>query len=90
MAGLDGVWKVERVGGLLPPMVGVSKRIEGPRGQTLVGQLRLPFDVRGSELRYRGMLTGLVDVLEPEGDGFAGRTVDRSRPLGRFRMQRRP
>src|SRR5918912_3308931 len=31
-SGLEGLWQVERAGGLLPPMVGVWKRIEGAQG----------------------------------------------------------
>jgi hypothetical protein len=85
---LDGRWTVERSGGLLPPMVGVSKEIAGARGHTVAGPLRLPFDVRGHELRYRGLLIGLVDVLERDGDGFSGRATYRGRTLGRFRMRR--
>ena len=36
---LDGVWNVERRGGLLPPLVGVRKRIHGDRGETKGGPL---------------------------------------------------
>ncbi len=53
MAELDGVWRVERAGGALPPIVGVRKRILGARGETIAGLMRMPFDVRGFELRYR-------------------------------------
>jgi hypothetical protein len=35
-AGLDGEWQVIRTGGLLPPLVGVRKRIEGDHGFRLV------------------------------------------------------
>jgi hypothetical protein len=85
---LDGLWTVERVGGLLPPMIGITKRIEGDRGVTIAGALRLPVDVRGRELHYRGLLTGLVDVLEPDGDAYRGETLYRGRRLGRFRLTR--
>src|SRR5689334_16421233 len=37
MAELDGVWNVERRGGLLPPLAGVRKRIDGSRGETTIG-----------------------------------------------------
>lgn len=88
---LDGHWKVERVSGLLPPLVGVRKRIDGPRGVTALGPLPgLPFEVVGRELRYRGPLRGLVDVVEPAGDLAHGVAVYRGRRLGRFRMRRRP
>jgi hypothetical protein len=43
---LEGVWRVERAGGLLPPMVGVRKRIEGARGETRVDPLAdWPFEI---------------------------------------------
>ena len=51
---LDGNWTVERTAGLLPPLYGVHKRIEGARGVTKVGRLPgIPFEVVGLELRYR-------------------------------------
>jgi hypothetical protein len=83
---LDGVWNVERAGGLLPPLVGMRKRIFGSGGETLVGPLRVPFDVVGSELRYRGALDGFVDRLEPAPVGWAGRAFYRGREYGRFRL----
>jgi ferritin-like metal-binding protein YciE len=46
------------------------------------------FRVAGRELRYRAPFLGLVDVVEPEGDGFAGRATLYGRTLGRFRMTR--
>jgi hypothetical protein len=90
VAELDGFWKVERVGGALPPMLGVRKRIAGDRGETLVGKLHLPFDVRGNELHYRAALRGLVDVLEPSGDPdvWQGRATYRGREFGRFELRR--
>ena len=89
MAELDGTWTVERVGGALPPMLGVSKRIHGDRGETLVaGRIGVPFEVRGRELRYVGPLTGFVDVVEGAGAEVHGRTLFRGRELGRFLMRR--
>jgi len=89
MADLDGVWAVERTGGVLPPLYGVSKRISGDRGETLVGgRIGVPFQVRGLALHYMGPLSGLVDVLEPEGRDFQGRTRYRGREIGRFVMRR--
>ncbi len=88
MTGLDGVWRVERTGGALPPLYGVRKRIRGVRGETLLGPLALRFRVVGDELRYGPPLLGLVDVLEPDGDGLAGRATLFGRELGRFRMTR--
>jgi ferritin-like metal-binding protein YciE len=90
VAELDGIWKVERVGGALPPLVGVTKRIHGSRGETRIGRAPgAPFDVVGLELRYRAPFGGLVDVLEPGGEGeLAGRATLFGRELGRFRMTR--
>jgi hypothetical protein len=89
MGELDGEWDVRRVSGLLPPLYGVRKRITGRRGQTIVlVPPGLPFDVVGRELRYRGPLTGLVDVVEPDGDGWRGVARYRGRALGRFAMTR--
>ncbi len=84
---LEGLWEVERVSGLLPPLLGVRKRIGGGRGETAVGRLPgVPFDVVGNELRYRGPLAGFVDVLEPEGDRFNGRALFRGTEYARFRL----
>jgi hypothetical protein len=86
---LDGVWDVERVGGFLPPLPGVRKRIGGTGGETTLGPLRAPFDVVGRELRYRALLTGFVDVLEPAEPGvWEGRGTFRGREYGRFRLTR--
>jgi hypothetical protein len=88
---LDGVWDVRRVSGALPPLRGVQKRIAGARGETVLGGgPRLPFEVRGLELRYRGPLSFLVDVLERDGDGYRGQATAFRRTYGRFRLERRP
>ena len=79
---LDGEWDVQ-------PLPGVRKRIAEGRGETIVGGvLRLGFDIRGLELHYRGTLRGLVDVLEPDGDGFRGRATLFGRTVGAFRLRR--
>ena len=90
MGELDGVWTVRRVGGLLPPLYGVRKRIDGEGGVTLFGVVGAPFDVVGRELRYRGALSrGLVDTVEPGEDGWwDGVARYRGRELGRFAMRR--
>jgi len=77
---LDGEWKVR-------PLPGVRKRIAGRRGETIVaGVVRFRFDVRGLELHYRLPLRGLVDVLEPDGDGFRGRATLFGLSLGTFHL----
>jgi hypothetical protein len=87
--GLDGVWTVRRLGGALPPLLGVTKRVSGERGETRVGPLlRLPFEVRGLELRYRPPLAMFVDALEPDGDGFRGRALAFGREYGTFELRR--
>ena len=90
MGELDGVWEVRRIGGLLPPLYGVRKRIDGAAGVTLLGIVGAPFDVVGRELRYRGRLSrGLVDTVEPGKDGWwDGVARYRGRELGRFAMRR--
>jgi hypothetical protein len=84
---LDGRWDVRREGGLLPPMVGVRKEIAGGAGVTTAGPLRFPFRVEGRSLHYR-FPPGLVDELEPDGEGFRGRVFLAGRELGRFRLER--
>jgi hypothetical protein len=82
----NGEWEVRRVSGLLPPLLGVRKRIAGAHGQTRVAGLAVSFDVVGRELRYRGVFSGMVDELAPDGAGWLGVTRYRGRRLGRFRM----
>jgi hypothetical protein len=89
MAELDGEWNVRRLGGLLPPMVGVHKRIKGTTGETRVGPLPgAPFDVVGLDLRYRAPFSGFVDVLERDGERYLGRATFRGREFGRFALER--
>ena len=88
---LDGDWDVRRAGGLLPPMIGVRKRIEGERGETSLGPLPgVPFDVDGNALRYRKPFSAFVDLIEPAGEIVRGRATFRGRELGRFELRRRP
>jgi hypothetical protein len=86
VAELDGVWNVERAGGLLPPLMGMRKSIHGQRGETRVGPVRVPFDVIGTELHYRGLFRGFVDRLLPAPGGWDGRALYRGREYGRFRL----
>ena len=86
---LDGVWKVERVGGALPPLYGCRKRINGRRGTTEFSHVpAMPFEVRGLELHYRPPFNVLVDVLEPRDGGYFGRATIAGREFGQFRMRR--
>ena len=91
---LEGRWRVERLGGLLPPMVGVSKEIRGRRGKVSLGPLPGPpfrVETRGGRvaLVYRPPLSMLKDELEAgSGDAWLGRTLLGGRELGRFRMTR--
>jgi hypothetical protein len=89
MAELDGDWNVRRLGGLLPPLVGVHKTISGSIGETKIGRLPgAPFDVVGLSLRYHAPFRGFVDELEREGDGYLGRATFRGREFGRFALER--
>jgi hypothetical protein len=89
MPALDGEWNVIRTGGLLPPLVGLRKRIHGERGETALGPLPgMPFTVDGLALRYHAPFNGFVDVLEPDGSAFRGRALFRGREFGRFELRR--
>ena len=90
MGELDGEWEVRRLTGLLPPLYGVRKRIDGAAGLTVLGPVKAPFDVVGRELRYRGLLSrGLVDSVEPGDEGWwNGVARYRGRRVGRFAMRR--
>ena len=83
---MDGYWRVRRVSGFLPP--GVTKRIRGPVGQTLVfGRLFGTFDVVGDRFVYR--FWPIVDVIgAANGDAFVGRGLVFGLPFCRFRLQR--
>jgi hypothetical protein len=85
-AALQGSWRVERISGLLPPLLPIRKDIAAAAGVTRIGPLRLAFDVEGRTLRYRGPLQAFVDELEPSGDGFVGRATVLGREYGRFRL----
>src|ERR687893_911615 len=94
MKDLEGDWQVDRLGGFLPPMVGVRKRIRGDRGETRVGDLPgWPFQVERREERvalvYRPPFSAIVDELWREAKGsWLGRSTLGGREIGRFRMRR--
>jgi hypothetical protein len=89
---LDGLWHVERTGGLLPPLYGIRKQITGSRGWTRLGPIPLfPFDVVGFELRYRPPLNSVVDALRPDGvDTYRGYTMIAGKHVGTFTLFRAP
>jgi hypothetical protein len=90
MTELDGDWELQRVSGFLPPLGGLRKQIRGDRGATVLpGGLAVPFAVVAHELRYRPPFSMVVDVLEPDGDGWHGRATVFGRTVGEFRMSRR-
>jgi hypothetical protein len=82
---LDGDWRVERIDGLLPP-TGVTKRIAGGSGWTLVGGVPVAFfRVAATTLVYRGW--PVRDELERGPDGtWVGRGLLAGREFCRFRM----
>jgi hypothetical protein len=91
---LDGVWKVERVSGALPPF-GLSKRIFGDGGWTLVGGLPAAYfrvrvgSVERAEFDYVGW--PVRDELTPRDDGsWGGRALMFGREICRFRLVREP
>lgn len=92
MRSIEGEWKVERLNGLLPPMVGVWKRIQGDSGETRTGPVPVwPFRCERRErevaLVYRWPFSGLVDEVRPEPDGsWTGRSTLLGLELGTFRM----
>ncbi|MGE5274098.1 MAG: hypothetical protein ACM3QU_10145 [Verrucomicrobiota bacterium] len=90
MTGFDGTWTVHRTGGLLPPMIGVRKHIDGGRGETRLGPFPgVPFVVDGNSLRYRRPFQGFVDILDQRvGDLVRGRATFRGCDFGRFEMRR--
>jgi hypothetical protein len=90
MAELDGEWELQRLSGVLPPLVGMRKRIRGEHGATVLpGGLPVPFAVVAHELRYCPPFSMVVDVLDPDGDGWHGRATIFGRTVGEFRMSRR-
>jgi ferritin-like metal-binding protein YciE len=90
MSELDGVWKVDRIGGALPPLYGCVKRINGSHGTTAFSRMPgMPFEIRGLELHYRPPFTLLVDKLEARGDGsYFGRATAAGLEFGQFTMRR--
>jgi hypothetical protein len=82
---LEGTWRVERVGGFLPPF-GLTKRIRDGRGWTLAAGVPVaPFRVAGTTLVYRGW--PIRDELAPAAAGtWRGRGLLLGREFCRFRL----
>jgi len=94
MPTLDGVWKLEREAGALPPF-GLSKRIFGSGGWTLVAGLPAAYfrverrAGEGATLDYLGW--PVKDELTPRADGsWSGRGLLAGREFCRFRLVRDP
>jgi hypothetical protein len=87
--GLAGRWRVERLGGLLPPF-GLRKRIGRESGWTGLGPLPLtPFRVHGRTLDY--VVWPIRDELvEGKGGEWLGRGLIFGREFCRFRLVRDP
>jgi hypothetical protein len=89
---LDGVWRVERIGGPLP-LVGVTKRIFGEYGWTLVAGVPVgPFRVRrptGERATLEYVAAPVRDELEAGGPfEWEGRSYVAGREVSRFRLVR--
>jgi hypothetical protein len=95
LSDLEGDWRVERLGGLLPPMVGVWKRIHGDHGETRLGPLPgVPFKLEqregGIALIYCRPFAMFIDTLRREPDGsWVGQATVNGLAFGHFRMTRK-
>lgn len=92
---LDGEWDVRRTGGLLPPLVAITKTIRGAAGVSRVAGVPVArFDVTegadATRLVYRAPFRGIVDEIRPGPGGADGRMLVAGRPTGSFRMTRSP
>ena len=91
---LEGDWRVERLAGALPPMVGVWKRIRSGGGLAWVGPLPVwPFRLEQREERvaliYGRPFSLFIDEVWPQADGsWLGRSTLGGHEFGRFRMVR--
>jgi hypothetical protein len=91
---LEGRWRIERLSGVLPPMIAVHKEVRGERGETRFGPLPgPPYGIEEREdclaLVYRPPFSMLVDEVRRESeDSWLGRATLGGRTFGRFRMTR--
>ena len=85
---LAGSWRVERVSGVLPPLL--RKRIGTETGWTALGRLPLaPFRVRGGKLDYV-LLPVRDELVEGEHGEWLGRGLVLGKEFCRFRLVREP
>jgi hypothetical protein len=93
---LEGEWRLERLGGALPPLSRARKEIRGERGKTRFGPFPgVPFKIkeRGDRfaLIYRRPFSMLIDEVRKGPDGsWLGEATLAGRTFGRFRMTRIP
>ena len=91
---LEGSWRLERLSGALPPLLGVRKEIRGDRGKTRFGPFRgASFRVEEREdclaLIYRAPFSMLVDEVREEAEGsWIGKATLAGRAFGQFRITR--
>lgn len=93
---LEGRWRLQRLGGALPPLIAARKEIRGDRGETRFGFLpgvsfRVEERADCLALVYRPPFSKLVDEVrkEPEGS-WLGKATLGGRTFGQFRMTRTP
>ncbi len=91
---LEGRWRLERLSGVLPPLIAARKEIRGHRGKTQFGPLlEASFRVEEREdclaLIYRPPFSMLVDKVRKESEGsWLGKATLGGRAFGQFRMTR--
>ncbi len=91
---LEGEWRLQRLSGALPPLIGVRKEVRGDRGKTWFGPFpAASFRVEEREdclaLVYRPPFSVLVDEVRRESEGsWLGKATLGGRTFGRFRMTR--
>ncbi len=91
---LQGEWRLERLSGALPPLIGARKEIRGDRGMTRFGPfpgVSFRVEERGDclALVYRPPFSMLVDEVRKEAEGsWLGKATLGGRAFGRFRMTR--
>lgn len=91
---LEGEWRLDRLGGALPPLSRARKEIRDGRGQTRFGPFPgVPFEVEERSdhlaLVYHRPFSVLVDEVREGPDGsWLGKATLAGRVFGRFRMTR--